>query len=111
MAEEIKNGKDKEQEKEKSQDKKIVKASKKSPPAKGKDGKEKVKLGARIKNFFRDIKSELKRIVWPTRPQVIQNTGVVLVAIIIVAAIVGLLDLLFGTAGLKALNALADALK
>ena len=62
-----------------------------------KNGKEKLKLGARIKKFFRDYKSEMKKIVWPTRPQVIQNTGVVIVAIIAVAIVVGLLDLLFGT--------------
>ena len=62
----------------------------------GKDGKEKMKLGARIKKFFRDYKSEMKKIVWPSRSQVIQNTGVVLVAIIFIAAIVGVLDLLFG---------------
>jgi len=63
----------------------------------GKDGKEKMKLGAKIKKFIRDYRSEMKKIVWPTRSQVIQNTGVVLVAIIFVAAIVGILDLAFGT--------------
>ena len=75
----------------------VVKSEKKAAPALGKDGKEKMKLGARIKKFLRDYKSELKKIVWPTRPQVIQNTGVVLVAIIAVAIVVGLLDLAFGT--------------
>ena len=75
----------------------IVKAEKKAPaPKLGKDGKEKMPLGERIKKFFRDYKSELKKIVWPTRPQVIQNTGVVLVAIIFVAILVGVLDLVFG---------------
>jgi len=68
----------------------------------GKDGKEKLKLGAKIKKFFKDYRSEMKKIVWPTRPQVIQNTGIVLVAIIFVAAIVGVLDLIFGL-GVKAL--------
>jgi len=68
--------------------------------------KEKVKFGTRMKNFFRDYKSELKRIVWPTRPDVVRNTGVVLVAIIFVAAIVGALDLVFGL-GINALGTIA----
>ena len=97
MAEENKNVK--------KDDKKIVKAAPKKPPVgkQGKDGKEKVKFGTKVKNFFRDYKSELKRIVWPTRADVIRNTGVVLVAIIFVAAIVGVLDLVFGL-GIRALG-------
>ena len=78
----------------------IVKAEKKGAPA-----KEKMKLGARIKKFIKDYRSEIKKIVWPTRQQVIQNTGVVLVAIIFVAAIVGVLDLVFGL-GINALSAI-----
>jgi preprotein translocase subunit SecE len=85
---------------------KIAKAEKKTTVAvKAASGKEKMKLGARIKKFFRDYRSELKKIVWPTRPQVIKNTGVVLVAIIFVAAVVGVLDLVFGL-GISALGRL-----
>ena len=57
--------------------------------------KEKVKFGAKLKKFFGDYKSELKRVVWPTRAQVIKNTGVVLFVIVFMAAIIGVLDLLF----------------
>ena len=56
----------------------------------------KVKLGDRIKKFFKDYKSEMKKVVWPTKDQLIKNTGVVLVAIIFMAVIVGVLDLIFG---------------
>jgi preprotein translocase subunit SecE len=80
----------------------IVKATKKSAPV-----KEKKKLGARIKKFFKDYKSELKKIVWPTRPQVIKNTGVVLAAIIFIAAVVGVLDLIF-MFGIRALTGLGS---
>ena len=83
----------------------MAEESKNTKPVKtGKDGKEKMKLGARIKKFFRDYKSELKKIVWPTRPQVIQNTGVVLIAITFIAAVVGVLDLAFGTGVISGLN-------
>ena len=58
--------------------------------------KEKVKLGEKIKRFFKDYKSEMKKIVWPTRQQLVKNTAVVLFTIVFMAAIVGVLDLLFG---------------
>ena len=50
------------------------------------DKKEKVGFFGSIKNFFKglgkrfkDIKSEMKKIVWPTKSQVINNTIVVIV--------------------------------
>ena len=91
MAEENKNDRP-------TQHKNIVKVEKKDAPAESRQGKEKekMKLGAKIKKFFRDYKSEMKKIVWPTRTQVLKNTGVVLVAIIFIAVIVGVLDLVFG---------------
>lgn len=31
-----------------------------------------------VKQYFKELKSELKKVVWPTRKQVQNNTGVVL---------------------------------
>jgi preprotein translocase subunit SecE len=76
-----------------------------------KNGKEKMKLGERIKKFFRDYKSEMKKIVWPTRTQVVQNTGVVIFAIMFIAAIVGILDLAFGTGIINLLGGIRDLIK
>ena len=70
--------------------------------------KEKVGLGAKFKKFIKDYRSEMKKIVWPTRDQVIKNTGVVLVAIVFMAIVVGLLDLLFGGFGLQGLGSLKE---
>ena len=42
--------------------------------------------------FFRDCKSEIKKIVWPTLPTVFKNMGVVLVVIFIVGLFVFALD-------------------
>ena len=69
----------------------IKKAEKKEP-----EKKEKAKLGDRIKKFFRDYKSEMKKVVWPSKDQLIKNTSVVLFAIIFMSAIIGVLDLAFG---------------
>ena len=48
---------------------------------------EKLKLTQRIKKWFRDMKSELKKVVWPTPKQTAKNTGVALVVIIICAIV------------------------
>ena len=42
--------------------------------------------------WFRGMKSELKKVVWPTRSQVINNTLVVIVVSVIFAVIIGLID-------------------
>ena len=44
------------------------------------------------KKFFRDIKSEIKKISWPTRKQVWNNTLVVLVTVLIFGIVVWTLD-------------------
>ena len=65
---------------------------------------EEVKKGKgskRIAHFFRELKSEVKKIVWPTKEQVINNTIVVLVVMLIVGAFIAGLD--FGTSQLMRL--------
>ncbi len=47
----------------------------------------KPKLMQRIKKWFRDMKSELKKVVWPTPKQTAKNTGVALVVIIVCAIV------------------------
>ena len=47
------------------------------------------------KNFFKEFKAELKRVSWPTFKQLVNNTGIVLAIVIIVAAIVFVLDVIF----------------
>ena len=56
------------------------------------------KFSAAVKNsgkFFRDVKSEIKKIVWPAPKSVFKNTGVVLVAIIISGIFISGLDSIF----------------
>ncbi len=49
------------------------------------------------KSFFKDFKAELKRVSWPTPKQLINNTTAVITIVIITAAIVFVLDLVFET--------------
>lgn len=56
----------------------------------------KASFGTRVKKFFRDTKAELKKVTWPTKEQLIHNTGVIIVFIIIITVILSLLDVGFG---------------
>ena len=47
------------------------------------------------KSFFKDFKAELKRVVWPTPKQLVNNTVAVITIVLITAAIVFVLDLAF----------------
>ncbi|NOZ69473.1 MAG: preprotein translocase subunit SecE [Deferribacteres bacterium] len=47
----------------------------------------------KIKNFFSEVKIELKKVVFPSREEVIGSTKVVLVLVLIVAIFLGLIDL------------------
>jgi len=48
--------------------------------------------GNRVSKYFKDVVSELKKVVWPTRSQVVKNTITVLVACLIVGIIIWLAD-------------------
>ena len=45
-----------------------------------------------LTRWFRGMKSELKKVVWPTWYQVLNNTLVVIVVSVIFAIIIGLID-------------------
>ena len=47
---------------------------------------------ARIAAFFKDYKSEIKKIVWPGIKEVLKNTLIVLIMCLIVGAFIWLLD-------------------
>lgn len=50
-----------------------------SKPAK----KSQAKKPNKVVKYFKDLKSEFKKVVWPSRKTVVNNTGVVLAAMII----------------------------
>ena len=50
---------------------------------------------AKVFQFFKESRAELKKVVWPTKDDVISSIKVVLVSTVIVAVILGALDLGF----------------
>lgn len=63
-----------------------------SEPEKKKDKKAKDKKGFSFSNWFGAHKAEYKKIVWPTRQEVIKETVIVLVLCFVLGAIIFGLD-------------------
>lgn len=55
-----------------------------------------VRMGTGLSRWFREMKSELKKVVWPSKEDVKTNTIVVLVTVAIAAVVMILLDAIFG---------------
>ncbi len=56
---------------------------------------------ARVGLFVRQVIAELRKVVWPTRTQLITYTTVVLVFVVAMMAIVGVFDLVMSQVVLK----------
>ena len=67
--------------------------------------KNKPKLTERVARFFREYRSELKKVVWSTPQQTLNNTILVAVSVVITSVCIGILDFAFST-GLTALGRL-----
>ena len=50
---------------------------------------------ARIANYFKEVKSEMKKVVWPSFAKVRQNTLIVIIYVLIVGLVIWLLDMFF----------------
>ncbi|MDR2211273.1 MAG: preprotein translocase subunit SecE [Spirochaetaceae bacterium] len=48
----------------------------------------------KVIQFFKESYAELRKVVWPSRDDVVSSVGVVIVSTIIVAAVLGLVDFL-----------------
>ena len=51
-----------------------------------------VRTGSRIARWFREMKSELKKVVWPSGKETMKNTGTVLLCSLIVGAFIWIFD-------------------
>ena len=76
---------------EKAKETKPAKADKEKAKAKA-DKEKKPGVGKRIARFFRELRSELKKVSWPTRADTLKKTGIVIVCVIVVGIIVLIFD-------------------
>ena len=79
-----------EQPTKKAGDKAETSSKAKKKPEKKKDG-----LIAKISRFAKELRSEIKKIVWPTKKQVLNNTCVVGVVMIAVGGFIWIIDWIF----------------
>ena len=68
---------------------------KEKTPAKS-SAKNQKKQPNKVAKYFKDLKSEFKKVVWPTKKQVVNNTTVVLVTILLIGVFVGAFDTIGG---------------
>jgi len=47
----------------------------------------------KVKQFLKEVKTELKKVVWPKRKDTIASTSVVLIIVMIIALFLGLVDI------------------
>lgn len=61
------------------------------------------------KHFFKDFKAELKKVIWPTPKQLVNNTVAVVTIVLITAAIVFVLDIVFDMGNKYGISRLQNA--
>ena len=73
-------------------EKKKADSKKKANPSKEKKGNIFVRMGKAVKKFFKDIKGECKKVVWPSAKTVLKSSGIVLACVAIVGIVIWLID-------------------
>ena len=63
------------------------------------------------KHFMKDFKAELKRVIWPTPKQLLNNTVAVITVVLITAAIVFVLDFVFESMNTYGINKLKEVVE
>jgi preprotein translocase subunit SecE len=71
----------------------------KPPPQKGQDAPKEKR--ATPLEFLREVRGELRKVAWPTRPEVINYSIIVLVAIVVLTAFIAGVDYLVSEFVLK----------
>jgi len=47
----------------------------------------------KVKEFFKEVKTEVKKVVFPTKEELIGSTWVVIITVIIISLFLGIIDL------------------
>ena len=73
--------------------------------------KEKKDNNKQKRHYFKDMKAELKKVIWPTAKQTANNTVAVIAFTLAIALIVFVLDVVFDFANKKGVVALQEKVK
>ncbi|MCB1561308.1 MAG: preprotein translocase subunit SecE [Xanthomonadales bacterium] len=58
--------------------------------------------GRQTREYLAEARFELRKVIWPTRQETIQGTGIILIVVVIVSLILALIDLVL-SAGIRGL--------
>ena len=72
--------------------------TKQAAPKKDKKSEKKPGFFARIGKWFKEMKSELKKVQWPTKKQTVNNTAIVIACVLIVGLFIWVFDFIAGGA-------------
>ena len=61
--------------------------------------------GDRLIHFLKETRIELRKVVWPTREETIKTTGIIMVAVVIVAIFLWIVDAFF-TWGVQSISSI-----
>ena len=61
--------------------------------------------GERFLHFLKETRIELRKVVWPTREETIKTTGIIMVAVVIVAIFLWIVDAFF-TWGVQSISSI-----
>ncbi len=50
-----------------------------------------------IQKYFRDVRNEFRKVIWPTRPEIGSQTVVVLTTLVFFTVFIGVLDYIFSS--------------
>jgi preprotein translocase subunit SecE len=50
-------------------------------------------MGNKVKEFFREVKVEIRKVVYPSKDELVGSTWVVIIAVVVVSVFLGVVDL------------------
>ena len=62
------------------------------------------------RHYFKDFKAELRKVIWPTPKQLVNNTVAVITIVLITAVIVFVLDVVFEKMNTLGINKIKEAI-
>ena len=65
---------------------------------------ESVGLQQKVTGFYREFKTEMKKVTWPGRKETISSTAVVIVTVLVIVIFLGLVDYALGRIVFSVLN-------
>ena len=54
-----------------------------------------VKKQNKIVKFFKEVKSEMKKVVWPSKKQLVNNTLIVIAVVVLIGIVIAIFDTIF----------------